>query len=284
MKRNFSVWQYKTEIILVLIVVMCSVMLFLHDNHSLDYPGNAGFGLISFFQKQTANLVLFVEKGLGVERDMKILRSENRELKQVLAHYRGYEKRILDLNKENEQLRELLAFKERVEYTTVACRIIAKDPEHYFSSIVINKGSSHGISKNAVAIAINDGAQGLFGKIVKVSPFTAIVKPLFDSDMYIRARLLDSRYEGLVQGPGNPYEPISLKYVAKQAFDEIQKNDLVITSGLGDIYPANIPIGRINRVEEREYDTSLFVEMRPVIDFSKLENVLVLVQADKYAE
>jgi rod shape-determining protein MreC len=90
----------------------------------------------------------------------------------------------------------------------------------------------------------------------------------------VGARLLTSHYEGLVNGSGD--ESVTMKYVKRYARSNIRYGDIVVTSGMKSLYPSGIFIGAVKAIHAREYDTSLELELEPVIDFSRLEYVFVL--------
>ena len=112
--------------------------------------------------------------------------------------------------------------------------------------------------------------------MVEVGRGSSIVVPLYDSSSYIAARLATSRYEGLVTGKGSSDEPIVMKFVKKRAKDEIQFGDLVVTSGYESIYPPEISIGRVAKIRSLEYQTSIEVDLDPVLDFSRIEYLFVI--------
>jgi rod shape-determining protein MreC len=100
--------------------------------------------------------------------------------------------------------------------------------------------------------------------------------PIFDYQCFISSRLDTSRYEGLVNGQGSYDSPLVMKYVKKRARDEIKIGDLVVTSGENYTYPKNVPIGFVSKTSGQDYETSLTLEIEPLIDFSRLENVFIL--------
>jgi rod shape-determining protein MreC len=94
----------------------------------------------------------------------------------------------------------------------------------------------------------------------------------------VSARLDVSRFEGLASGQGadRPTLLMMMKYVKKIAADSIEYGDLVVTAGLGGQYPAGINLGRVRDISAETYETSLTLEIEPIIDFTTLEHVFVL--------
>lgn len=204
------------------------------------------------------------------------MRLQFAEMEERLNTYRQLEMNINELKHENEQLREQLGFSEKIGYDHLSAEIIGKDPGNYFNTIMINRGKRDGVEKNMPVIAFQDGFQGLIGKVVSVGACCSEVLPLFDRSCYVAARMQSSRYEGLVSGKGGDDSRLIMQYVKKHARSEIRYGDLVITSGMNSIFPRGIYIGRVRTIGGKMYDTSLDIELEPVIDFSRLEYVFVL--------
>ena len=155
--------------------------------------------------------------------------------------------------------------------------VIARQPGSYFASFTINRGSSHGIERYMPVVARVGGYRGLVGKVVNVGPASSTVLPLFNEKSFVAARLQKSRYEGLIAGQGKSSSLLLMRNVIKNALLKIDYGDLFVTSGLGGVFPKDIPIGRVRAISSESYETSLNIEVEPIVEFSKLEYVLVLV-------
>jgi rod shape-determining protein MreC len=193
-----------------------------------------------------------------------------------MEQYVNLERGYNELKRENERLKEQLAFGEQVPLFKVAARIIAKDPENIYSTFMIDKGSVDGVKKNMPVIAYQNGMEGLVGRILEVGRYSSIVVPIFDSTSNIAARLERMRYEGLLSGVGTANDPLLLRYVKKRAKDEIQYGDLIVTAGYQSLYPRDIAIARVIKVDSNDYHASLEIEAEPVLEFSRLEYVFVI--------
>jgi rod shape-determining protein MreC len=80
----------------------------------------------------------------------------------------------------------------------------------------------------------------------------------------------------MVEGQGSPDLPLLMRYIQKRARDEINVGDMIISSGLGGVYPSGINIGRVSKINFLEKETSIEVELESVIDFSRLEYMFVI--------
>ncbi|VDB00333.1 Rod shape-determining protein MreC [Olavius algarvensis spirochete endosymbiont] len=192
-----------------------------------------------------------------------------------LSEYQGFERSVIELRRENEELKRQLGYSGSIEYSNTPARIIARDPSNLFSSITIDKGTSDGIKAGATVTAFQDGFFGLLGKIVRVGKKSSQVRPLIDPDHYVAGLLQKSRIQGLVEGLGNEDGELKMSYVHKSAVELINVNDLVVTSGFKSLYQRGIVIGRVKEIRSREYATSLELTISPVINVTRVEYVFV---------
>lgn len=102
--------------------------------------------------------------------------------------------------------------------------------------------------------------------------------PLFDFNCMISARIQNTRDIGLVSGNGSESLPLDMDYIKRRVIDELHFGDVIVTSGENENYPADIPIGTISSIRVLDYDTSIAIELTPIIDFSRLETVIVVDQ------
>ncbi|MDA3811435.1 MAG: rod shape-determining protein MreC [Spirochaetaceae bacterium] len=279
-KRRYQGIQKNSKIlkgaIICVLLVAASLFITFTDSPFLSVVKNSGLTVISVFQKGISSVISSTKNKLNAISELKELQEAHKNDLERLNVYTGIERYVTELKKENELLRNQLDFSGNIETEHIPCEIISKDPENLFASIVIDKGSKDGLKKNMAVTAYQDGIYGLVGKIMNVGLSSSIVMPIFDSTSYLSARLQSSRYEGLVNGAGGSGDYIVMNYVKKTARSEISNGDMIITSGMKSIYPKGLNIGRVNSVYSGEYDSSLEIEIIPVINFSKLEYVFVI--------
>jgi rod shape-determining protein MreC len=190
---------------------------------------------------------------------------ENRKLVNTIINLR-------ELEQENIRLRNLFQFKENYKIEAVMARMIARDVSSEFRSIRLNRGSDHGIQANMPVIT----AEGVVGRVLRVSDTTSDVVTILDPLSAIDAYIMRSRARGIVEGLTDTL--CQLKFALR--VDDIQPGDLLLSSGLGGSFPKGIPVGTIIRVTRKTYGITQNVEVRPSVDFSKLEEVLVVTHAD----
>lgn len=259
-----------------LLVGLALLVLIVSTRSLSGLPERVGLSVMSFFQRGFDAVSSFVGDTINSVAELRRLQDSYEELLGRVERLGNLERDYSDLRQENERLKEQLGYSIESTQVYVSAKIIARDPENVYSSLVINKGAIHGIVKNDAVVAYQDGSEGLVGRVVEVSRSTCIVAPIFDASTYVAIKLERSRYDGLALGQGNADLPLVIRYVKKRAKDEIQYGDLVMTSGMQSLYPAGIGVGRVTKVSDRDYLTSLELEMEPTLDFGRLEYVFVI--------
>ena len=209
-------------------------------------------------------------------QELSSLRREHAELLERIARYEQLERTSAEIRQENIRLREQLGFSQGLRHQHIPARLIGRDPSNLFSAFVINQGTRAGVAVNMPVIAFHGGTQGLVGKVIHSGAFESLVMPLYDVRCFVSSRLAESRYEGIVEGRGSPRHPLLMRYIVSRARNEISVGDMVVTSGMGGLYPAGINIGRVTRINFQETELSMEVELEPVIDFFRLEYVFVI--------
>jgi rod shape-determining protein MreC len=260
----------------ITLVVVSLILLGISSGVQNFRPEEVTLGVLSSGQR----ILSAVQRGVvGTVRsvsELRRLRDEYESLLSELEEYQRLEGSLETLAAENARLREQLGFAARTEEPVMAARVIGKESGQLYTSFTINRGRRHGVRDGQAVIAYVGGRQGLVGRIHQVAGGTSLVLPVFSAGSYVAARLDRSRYDGLLEGTGQAADPLILRFVERRSRNEIQYDDLIVTSGLQSIFPANLPIGRVTRVTAPSYETSLNISVDPVIDFGKLEYVFVL--------
>jgi rod shape-determining protein MreC len=260
-----------------LVLLAASLLTLTISTRSLEgLPKRIGVSFFGFFQRGFSAIGDFASGAVSSITELRKLRKDYDALVTKLESYANLERGYAEIKQENDRLKEQLGYSSQLRYEKIAARIVAKDPENIYATIVIDKGIEAGIRKNMPVIAFQNGMEGLVGRVVEVGRGSSIVVPLYDTSSYIAGRLATSRYEGLVTGRGSADEPLVMKFVKKRAKEEIQFGDLVVTSGYESVYPPEVSIARVSKVRALDYQTSIEVDLEPVLDFSRLEHVFVV--------
>ncbi|MDR0495612.1 MAG: rod shape-determining protein MreC [Treponema sp.] len=237
---------------------------------------DAGLSVFSGVRGRVDDVSSLASRTVLSVRELAKLRTEYAELLERVTRYERLERSAAEISQENLRLKEQLSFSQSLDYRHIPAKLIGRDPDNLYSALVINKGSHSGVARDMAVIAWQGGAQALVGKVIQVRTFESLVMPLYDSSLLIASRFAASRYEGIAGGQGNPDLPLRMRFIPKRARDEISRGDLVVSSGMGGIYPPEVNIGRISDIFYHEYEISMEAELEPLIDFSRLEYVFVV--------
>lgn len=272
--------RHRNGVVFVVLITISTIAIGTQSQSVSSASKQVGYSVFSSVQYGVAEIGHFFHSFFNSIGELRRVREEYEELQKKISEYETIERDFLDLKKENEQLRDLLDFSEKVPFTHIAARIIAKEPGLLFEGFTINRGSKDGIEKDSPVIAYSDGFSSLVGKVVEVTASTAKVLPIIDRSSFVAAKMRESRYEGLVHGLGAGNERVEMTYVKKQAKSKIQFGDLVVTSGYRSIYPEDLYIGRVEAIKAPEWESSLTLQLRTLVDFTQLEYVFVLLEQE----
>lgn len=204
--------------------------------------------------------------------DLIDIKKQNKDLLQQNTEYRAQLNELTELKLENERLNKLLNFKQKTNMELLTAKVIGKDliPEHH--TITINRGSHQGIEEGMAAITVG----GAVGYVYSTEMFTSQIILLTDRYAAIDAIVQRSRARGIVEGYTS--ELTQLSYLKRG--DDVKEGDLIVTSGLDNIFPKGFPIGTVVKVEKSDYDVSQNVEVKPIVNPSNLEELFVVLGAN----
>ena len=217
------------------------------------------------FQNRTNQ---FLKTSLNSIAEWPRLRQENRALRIELAKRKAALVGFDEMKREKERLKALLELKETSHPGGRVARVLARDPSHWSRFIIINKGLRNGVRKNTVLVH----PDGLVGKVIAAGSHSARAILLTDGESRVSALNQRTRDVGLVEGKGSSL--FKMTYLDRQS--DVQVGDVIISSGLGGIYPKGIPIGKVIVVSEEQDHLSRYALVKPFVSFAKLEEVLCL--------
>ena len=201
------------------------------------------------------------------------VRRENIRLMATVDSLKMENSRYRELLSTHERLQDLLQFKQTISRPVLAAQVVGLDPTGWFKSVIINKGSKAGLGLDMPVV----NANGVVGKIVSLSSNYAKVLLIIDQNSAVDCLVQRSRDRGIVMGLSD--ETCKLNYVVKSS--EVAVGDMVVTSGLGGIFPKGLPVGDALNVEDISGKLFKDIEIRPAVDFSKLEEVLIILKENE---
>jgi rod shape-determining protein MreC len=250
----------------------CFVLFLLSSSSGLKQPWNP---VEQFIIEITAPFQKLIRQTINATRDfwtnyfyLVDVRSENRRLKREMESFRREQSRYKELVTAHERLRSLLQFKEVIRRPVVPAQVIGLDPTGWFKSVIIDKGKNAGLRWDMPVV----NASGVVGRIVSVSNNYAKVLLIIDQNSAVDCLTQRSRDRGMVKGTSG--QACKMDYMAKASNAVV--GDMVITSGLGGVFPKGLPVGVVSGVKEGEGKLFKDIDVMPSVDFSKLEEVLVI--------
>lgn len=233
----------------------------------------------TFFERAVLTLVAPLQTGIdGIAdsitgwwtRYLWLVETEqrNNELTEENSRLRAELLEVEEFRLQNERLRKLLTFVDTVDRPALPAQIIGEDSSNWSRTVTIDKGGRSGLRVGLPVVA----AEGVVGRIIKTAPDSSRVLLVTDASSGVGALVQRSRSRGIVRGQGGG---LRLDYVRQNA--DIVAGDLLLTSGMGGVFPKGLAIGRVDRVEEQSYGQFQKIEVTPLVDFSLLEEVMVLV-------
>jgi rod shape-determining protein MreC len=213
--------------------------------------------------------LLAIQSSLNTPQDITRLRQRNTELEASVSRLQA---EIIELKQqiaETEILSALVDFaRVHPENRYLAAAVIGRDPSPFVKYVIINRGSDDGL-RRGMPVVTN---QGLVGRLAAVTAGAARVQLITDPGSSVNVRLEPSGAQAVLTG--SVTGELSLSMIPQNA--TIQVGDLVLTSGLGGNYPGDILIGQITNFRRRETDLFQQASVQPVVDFNKLEIVLII--------
>jgi len=218
-------------------------------------------GTISLTKGIWRNYFFLVEtrrENLLLKKELTLLKVENSKYQEALLT--------------NQRLQQLLKFQENTVEPLLPARVIGWDSSGLFKSVMIDKGENDGLMVNMPIV----NSEGVVGRIISVSPNYAQVLLIADQNSAVDGLVQRSRERGMLKGGGS--RECYFDYVIKTS--NIQSGDTIITSGLGRAFPKGLNLGTVKEIKDSPNKLFKDVIVVPAVDFSKLEEVLVILRSD----
>jgi rod shape-determining protein MreC len=154
---------------------------------------------------------------------------------------------------------------------TVAGEIIGREAGGWVRALTVNRGRESGIARQTPVIV----PEGLVGRVIQVRPAASVVQLLNDPASAVGGMVQRTRTAGLVEG--GPSGVVRLKFMARDG-GGVAAGDLVVTSGIGGVFPKGVPVGRIRAIDDRGSALFHYAVLEPVVDFARVEEVLLVTE------
>jgi rod shape-determining protein MreC len=242
------------------------------ENGSTNSARNTATTGLAPFERSIATILGPVRRLNDNVRDLAQTRAENQRLRAEIEELRERRRAFADLEREAAELRALIGLRDTFDLEVVAGRVIAISPSNFEWTLTIDVGTQDGIERGMAVISAN----GLVGRVLQTTANASRVLLVIDPNFSVAARSLSTGSLGVVDGRGS--EP--LRFSPLDARTLLSEDDELVTATFaGSAIPAGIPIGIIGRLEESSSRLRSTYTVRPFVDVSILDRVLVILDA-----
>lgn len=263
--------RWKVPLIIVLVIVLVGTIHYTSTSRfELTKLESLWRDLLMPFQWAFSKTQRFFQNQIAHIDNLRHLRQRNEELEEMVASLQAEVFELRNYKRENEWLREALDFRSEGEHDLLVAEVIGRSPTNWESTIILNKGEKHGVTSGMAVVT----SEGVVGTVINTSRYSSTVLLIIDAQSATGGLVQDSGDLVLLEGGHANREDLIARPLSRDTTVEV--GDVIVTSGLSTIYPKNIPVGEVVEVESRQYDLSFAATVRPYVDFTRLEYVLIV--------
>jgi len=266
--------RHKSIILFVVFSLFCLVSLSVQSSSFTLTVEGVGNMLVLPFQKGYHSAQRGVSMLWAGFTELGAVREELAETRKKLQRYEGIAEELSEIKNENERLRQMLNLHQRVPFDSVSASIISKDPDNWFRTIIINRGTLDGIKVNMPVVAFSGDEKAVVGKIIEARRYVSQVMPVISVNMKLGVMFQDNRFPGLLTGYSSGSELAVMDYINKSA--PVKFGDVVVTSGQGGIFPQGLLVGKVLKSFMTESSPYQKAVINPIIYFNRVQEVYVI--------
>ncbi|MCY4485036.1 MAG: rod shape-determining protein MreC [Spirochaetaceae bacterium] len=278
---NSFVSRHRAGAVLVVLVALGTIMMILSHRPVAAASERMGRSVFSSLQLAMHEVGAFFGGSWNTIAELRRMRVALVAARQRLLELEQLSSDMAELERQNDELRRQLGFEPPPTFRHLPAEVMARAPGNQFTNLTIDRGIGDGVRADMVVVALQDGVQGLVGRVVEVDRRSALVQPISARTSFVAARLRDLRYDGLVQGLGSASNTLLMRHVNSAASEMIEAGEPVITSGLGGVFPAGVLIGAVRMVRSETSGNALDIELQPAIEVARLEYLFVIVPQER---
>lgn len=260
------------------ILFVTLIGLSLNSRENLSKPEQAIKDSVSWSQQLIHTPVKSISNFFLNIKDFRKTYEENKELKEKIASYEGIDYEIEKLKEDNEQLRQTLEKTEEsvMDFNPIQATVISRSPERWLEQVTINRGREHGIEENMAVIT----AEGMVGKINSTSKYTSTVQLLTGFDQFTRISAAIYHGDGketigLVEEYDKEKDVLMFRII-DDSKDDAKEGDLVLSSGMGGIFPSGLVIGKVKELVPDQYGLTSMAHVEPIANTNDINHVIVV--------
>lgn len=253
----------------VLMVASISLMTVDHRWHSLEFVRSTLSSVIYPLQYTIdlpIRLFYWADENLSSQQT---LLEKNREFEVRHLENRVQLQKLDIIEKENDRLRKLLSATPKTTERLLISEIINVDLDPYKQLILLNKGSSSDVYQGQPII----DALGIMGQVIHVGAMSSTAMLITDASHAIPVQINRTGLRTIAYGSGK-IDQLNIRYLPHNV--DIKVGDLLITSGLGEVFPANFPVAIISKVERPAGEAFAHIEANPHAQLDKSREVLLV--------
>jgi len=274
-----SFFRRKSLFVLLIGIIVLVVLIgySLSNKDRLSTPEKFFMDTVGWVQNVFHKPVKFTIDTISNIDNIKNTFDENKLLREKLAEYKTLIYEVQELEKENKELREILDITNSPrDFEPIIAHVISRSPERWLELVTINKGSQHGVDKNMAVITVD----GMVGKIKSVSNLTSTVQLITGFDQFNRISATVSKDSeknmfGLIEGYDADSETLLFRII-EQSDKEPEKDELVVTSNMGGLFPSGLPIGTIEEIVPDQYGLTKMAHVKPSANLHEINHVIVV--------
>ncbi len=220
---------------------------------------------------------------LGFARDSWIdyvalvkVREENEGLRQKLARQEEENLQLREALVASGRLQRIAEMRDEFEIPMLPAELVGVDVSAWFRSALVDRGREDGVRSGMPVISDN----GLVGLVTATSNSASKIMLLIDRQAAIDGVVQRSRARGIVRGARQ--DSLSFEFTSREG--DVEVGDLIITSGLGGVYPKGLRIGRVTAISPSDSMMLQTAEVRPAVDFGRLEQIFVMLRRGQTME
>ena len=275
-KRKSIPKKYVLMMVIILIIIILVIFSFTLKRERKLNKVEAFFkdGLI-YTEKIITYPFNYIKNVVEDYKELKNVKKDNDILEISTSRIESIESENIELRRQLEALKEELNITYTLsDYEYLNATVISRNVGYWYNKITIDKGTYNGVKKDMVVINSN----GLIGKVIRTTTFTADVRLLTTSDtnnkISVHISNGDNNLYGLING--YDYENNILELEGISNTRDLNIGDYVYTSGLGGIFPSGILIGSVTEITTDSYDLAKIIKVKPASDFNNLNYVSIL--------
>lgn len=264
--------------IIVLSVAFLGIIIFSIKSGSNGISSGVG-AVVTPLQKIVYNVNNKIKGSFDFLLNFSKVKQENEELKLQNAELENQMVEYNKLKDENDRLRDILNFKDsKSNYDYVGCNIVGYSGGNLSQGYIVDRGTNDGIEKDMIVI----GYQGLVGKVTEAESNYSIIETILNENIAVSVMVESTRETtGILRGVKENKNENLVKIYNLPIDSQIKEGDVILTSGLGMIYPKEIRIGEVVSVSTDNVTVMKNAVVKPYVDFNKLEELFVVIPKNK---